>query len=66
VHTCLLLQAAGPLLSSYTNLTLDVKMGLLTPDTQHILLLHAKHSSSASNAARVRQPVYAGGSWCYL
>lgn len=57
----LLLQAAGPLLSSYTNLTLGVRLGLLSPDSQHILLLHARHSSSGSNATRVRQPVYAGG-----
>lgn len=57
----LLLQAGGPLLSSYTNLTLGVRLGLLSPDSQHILLLHARHSSSGSNATRVRQPVYAGG-----
>ncbi|WIA40005.1 hypothetical protein OEZ86_013431 [Tetradesmus obliquus] len=56
-----LLQAAGPLLSSYTNLTLGVRLGLLSPDSQHILLLHARHSSSGSNATRVRQPVYAEG-----
>eukprot|EP00882_Tetradesmus_deserticola_P005988 GHRQ01006305.1.p1 GENE.GHRQ01006305.1~~GHRQ01006305.1.p1 ORF type:complete len:325 (+),score=113.98 GHRQ01006305.1:394-1368(+) len=60
----MLLQAAGPLLSTYTNLALGVKLGLLSPDTHHILLLHAKHNSNASSVARLRQPVYAGTLFC--
>lgn len=48
------LQGSCQLLQSYTNMNLGVRLGLLSPDNQQLLLMHSRRYSSSSASSRER------------